>query len=267
MALPGIANVLTADEVSSQAMRASPRIRRSAQQRSSYFAGRSGDIFMIPKENWLLAPTATTHGTLYPYDQRVPVIFYGATINPGPRDDAATPADVAVTLGVDHRREASLSGWTGSQGSAPLIRAEPLARASPACASCCGWRCSSPSLRPHRPSGSSATISPTSTRELREWDTETAAMLRTGELRVRQTRADTLLPGRVTRRARSVLQRHPRLRRQCRAPATARRDARVFGQRVHRHRPGTVPAVAEDQARARIAVLAGVGPPATSGRS
>jgi arylsulfatase A-like enzyme len=98
MALPGIANVLTADEVSTKDARESqdPQVRAAA---LSYFAGRSGDILIIPKENWLLAPTATTHGTLYPYDQRVPVIFYGATINPGPRDDPATPADVAVTLG------------------------------------------------------------------------------------------------------------------------------------------------------------------------
>ncbi len=30
----------------------------------------------------------------------MPILFYGATVNPGPRDDAATPADVAVTLGA-----------------------------------------------------------------------------------------------------------------------------------------------------------------------
>jgi len=98
LALPGIANVFKADEVSSREARESsdPQIRAAA---LSYFAGRSGDLILIPKENWLLAPTATTHGTLYEYDQRVPVIFYGASINPGSREDAATPADVAVTLG------------------------------------------------------------------------------------------------------------------------------------------------------------------------
>jgi len=98
LALPGIANVLRADDVNSKNARESsdPQIRAAA---LSYFAGRSGDLILIPKENWLLAPTATTHGTLYEYDQRVPVIFYGASINPGSRTDAATPADVAVTLG------------------------------------------------------------------------------------------------------------------------------------------------------------------------
>jgi predicted AlkP superfamily pyrophosphatase or phosphodiesterase len=97
LALPGIANVFRSDEVSTPAARQSqdPQIRAAA---LSYFAGRSGDLILIPKENWLLAASATTHGTLYPYDQRVPVVFYGASINPGPRDDAATPADIAATL-------------------------------------------------------------------------------------------------------------------------------------------------------------------------
>ena len=40
----------------------------------------------------------TTHGTAYPYDQRVPVILYGAGIRAGVRQDAATPADIAPTL-------------------------------------------------------------------------------------------------------------------------------------------------------------------------
>ena len=40
----------------------------------------------------------TTHGTLYEYDRRVPVILFGAGIEPGVRDEAATPADLAVTV-------------------------------------------------------------------------------------------------------------------------------------------------------------------------
>jgi predicted AlkP superfamily pyrophosphatase or phosphodiesterase len=94
----GIARVLKADEVASPAARTStdPQVRAAA---LSYFPGRSGDIIIIPKENWLLAASVTTHGTLYPYDQRVPVLFYGAGIRPGAYNDPATPADVATTLG------------------------------------------------------------------------------------------------------------------------------------------------------------------------
>jgi Type I phosphodiesterase / nucleotide pyrophosphatase len=97
LALPGLAHVLTADEVSTPAARASkdPVVRAAA---LSYFAGRSGDLILVPKENWLLAASTTTHGTLYPYDQRVPVILFGGCIQSGVHDDPATPADLAATL-------------------------------------------------------------------------------------------------------------------------------------------------------------------------
>jgi predicted AlkP superfamily pyrophosphatase or phosphodiesterase len=97
MKLPGIARVIRADELASSHARDSddPQLRAAA---FSYFAGRSGDLILIPKENWLLAATSTTHGTLYPYDQRVPVLLFGAGIQPGPREEAATPADLTATL-------------------------------------------------------------------------------------------------------------------------------------------------------------------------
>ena len=52
----------------------------------------------MPAANWLLSTAATTHGTLHPYDQRVPVLFFGAGVAKGIRDGAATPADIAPTL-------------------------------------------------------------------------------------------------------------------------------------------------------------------------
>lgn len=96
-ALPGIARVLTSDEVSTAAARASkdPQVRAAA---LSYFPGRSGDLLLIPKENWMLPGAGTTHGTLYPYDQRVPVLLSGDGILPGVREEPATPADLAVTV-------------------------------------------------------------------------------------------------------------------------------------------------------------------------
>lgn len=96
-AMSGIDRILTSDDVSTSAARASKDkyIRAVA---LSYFPGRSGDLFVIPKENWLFQSTGTTHGTLYAYDQRVPVLLYGAGIRAGARGDAATPADLAVTV-------------------------------------------------------------------------------------------------------------------------------------------------------------------------
>ena len=96
-ALPGIAHAFRADAIEQPSARASadPVLRAAA---LSYYAARSGDIIIVPTEHWLLSTAATTHGTLYPYDQQVPVIFFGAGVNPAIHDTAATPADIAPTL-------------------------------------------------------------------------------------------------------------------------------------------------------------------------
>ena len=95
--LSGVARVLTADDMTTPAARESkdPQIRATA---LSYFAGRSGDLIVIPKENWIMGAIVTTHGTLNPYDQRVPIVLYGAGIRAGQRTEAASPADIAPTL-------------------------------------------------------------------------------------------------------------------------------------------------------------------------
>jgi hypothetical protein len=98
--LPAVAHAFSADEVSTEAARASTDpVKRAAAL--SYYAPRSGDFLIVPKRHWMLSTSsATTHGTLYPYDQRVPVILYGRGVPAGPRSDAATPADLAPSLAV-----------------------------------------------------------------------------------------------------------------------------------------------------------------------
>ena len=95
--LSGVARVLSADEVSGAAARASqdPEVRATA---LSFYPGRSGDLIVIPKPNWVMGAVVTTHGTLHPYDQRVPVVLFGAGIRAGVRTEPATPADIAPTL-------------------------------------------------------------------------------------------------------------------------------------------------------------------------
>jgi predicted AlkP superfamily pyrophosphatase or phosphodiesterase len=97
MALPGVSRVLTSDEISTPEARRSPdpQLRAVA---LSYFPGRSGDLTVVVKENWIMPAIGTTHGTLYDYDSRVPVILYGAGIQPGIREEAATPLDLAITI-------------------------------------------------------------------------------------------------------------------------------------------------------------------------
>ena len=96
-AMTGIAQAYTAAEIAAPGARSSsdPAKRAAAM---NYYPGRSGDVIIVPKENWILSTSATTHGTLYPYDQRVPVILYGPGVRQQRFDDAATPADIAPSL-------------------------------------------------------------------------------------------------------------------------------------------------------------------------
>jgi predicted AlkP superfamily pyrophosphatase or phosphodiesterase len=96
-ALSGIARVFTSDEIATAAARTStdPQIRAAA---LSYYPGRSGDLTVLVKENWIMPAAGTTHGTLYEYDRRVPVIIYGAGIHAGVHEEPAMPADLAVTV-------------------------------------------------------------------------------------------------------------------------------------------------------------------------
>jgi hypothetical protein len=65
----------------------------------SHAEGRSGDVMIVPKPYWLMTgSSATTHGTLHDYDQRVPVIFLGKPFKAGRYRDVASPADIVPTL-------------------------------------------------------------------------------------------------------------------------------------------------------------------------
>ena len=68
--------------------------------RLSYVPGRSGDFVLTPKLNWIVRSlSGTTHGTLNPYDQRVPLILFGGRIRPGQYTAVSSPADIVTTFG------------------------------------------------------------------------------------------------------------------------------------------------------------------------
>jgi predicted AlkP superfamily pyrophosphatase or phosphodiesterase len=95
--IPGAAQAIVGAELATEeARKSSDRVRRAAAL--SYNKDRSGDLIVIPKENWLQSSAATTHGTHHPYDQSVPVIVYGPGVKAGVYTATATPADVAPTL-------------------------------------------------------------------------------------------------------------------------------------------------------------------------
>jgi predicted AlkP superfamily pyrophosphatase or phosphodiesterase len=103
---PGVQEVIDGRKLAAQPDPASPDSAAVAAARKSYVPGRSGDLLVIQKPNWifvsddktLIPGNATTHGSPYPYDQRVPLVFLGGHIAKGHFDEACSPADIAPTL-------------------------------------------------------------------------------------------------------------------------------------------------------------------------
>lgn len=93
---PGVWRVFRSEDLAAAPATADAPLRQAAR---SYFAGRSGDLVVLAKPYWLSSGSATTHGSGHPYDVRVPVILMGPGIRGGEYLSAASPADIAPTLG------------------------------------------------------------------------------------------------------------------------------------------------------------------------
>jgi predicted AlkP superfamily pyrophosphatase or phosphodiesterase len=70
-----------------------------------YFPGRSGQIFVVPREGDVITDRDPLyrfmHGSPWDYDTRIPILFYGAPfIRQGTWTDAAVQQDIAPTLGA-----------------------------------------------------------------------------------------------------------------------------------------------------------------------
>ena len=67
---------------------------------NGYNPERSGDLVLVFKPFALpgSSKTGTTHGSLYSYDTRVPILFYGTAFKPGRYADAFYITDIAATL-------------------------------------------------------------------------------------------------------------------------------------------------------------------------
>jgi hypothetical protein len=97
LALPGVTHAFNGDDLITAETRQHPDAAKRAAA-LNYHPGRSGDLIVVPRRDWILSTAAATHGTLHPYDQRVPVIFFGAGVAAGRYRGEATPADIAPTL-------------------------------------------------------------------------------------------------------------------------------------------------------------------------
>jgi len=70
-----------------------------------YFPGRSGQLFIVPREGDFITERdplyAFMHGSPWDYDTRIPILFYGAPfVKAGQWKDPATQQDIAPTIGA-----------------------------------------------------------------------------------------------------------------------------------------------------------------------
>ncbi len=92
-----IADVYTERELTSTGGTPRPFLQR---YRNNYFPGRSAEIEIRIKENYLVDADSfgTTHGSCYDYDCLVPLVFYGPMIAATKSADAVETVDLAPTL-------------------------------------------------------------------------------------------------------------------------------------------------------------------------
>jgi len=95
-AMPHIFRVYTADELAAGQVPDDPFSKAVL---NGYYAGRSGDLFIIPENYYLIGGSSgTTHGTPFNYDTHVPVIFMGTGIRAGHYYGRIAVNDIAPTL-------------------------------------------------------------------------------------------------------------------------------------------------------------------------
>jgi arylsulfatase A-like enzyme len=95
LTMPGVHDAVTGIELT--------RLRAAGVETDvtrSYHPGRGADLYYFLDPYWLATTdsTGTGHGSPWRYDQEVPLLWLGAGIRPGVREEPATVADLAPTL-------------------------------------------------------------------------------------------------------------------------------------------------------------------------
>jgi arylsulfatase A-like enzyme len=94
-AVPQVSRVYTRDQLLQGNVPSDAFSRRIAQ---SFHPQRSGDLEIVLHPFWMRQKSGTTHGTPYPYDSHIPLIFLGDGIRPGRYTEHVALNDVAPTL-------------------------------------------------------------------------------------------------------------------------------------------------------------------------
>ena len=94
-AVPHVARVYTYDQLAAGAVAQDYAAQRVI---NGFNLRRSPDLIFLPEPYWLFTGATATHGTVYSYDNHVPVIFMGSGIRPGRYSESITVNDIAPTL-------------------------------------------------------------------------------------------------------------------------------------------------------------------------
>ncbi|MBP6745097.1 alkaline phosphatase family protein [bacterium] len=95
--VPGIAEVITSAQLYSNQL---PNGPYSEGVRKSYYWGRSGECYVIPKPGYVFSSesTGTASGAPYSYDSQVPLLLHGFGIEGGKHSETVSPSDIAPTI-------------------------------------------------------------------------------------------------------------------------------------------------------------------------
>jgi hypothetical protein len=103
--LPGVVATLFSEELEDVLVASDPAhwpdTAAASHARDATFPGRSGDAFLVPRPNVIVAydpARGASHGSHHPYDQHVPLIFWGPDFPAAVHTTSSSPYDLAPTL-------------------------------------------------------------------------------------------------------------------------------------------------------------------------
>ena len=91
----GVANAFDMEEIAESTLTATMKSKII----NGYYPNRSGDIFLLTKPGWVEGfAKGTTHGTIYPYDTHIPLLFMGWKVKPASDYTEVNITDIAPTI-------------------------------------------------------------------------------------------------------------------------------------------------------------------------
>ncbi|MCU0329756.1 MAG: alkaline phosphatase family protein [Candidatus Kapabacteria bacterium] len=99
LALQGMEAALPSAQLSQDVCPEGLSLEHFARIKRSFRPDRCGHVVLFPKRYWIFGSTPATHGTYHDYDRSVPLMFFGGGVGHSTVNDAASPVDIAPTLG------------------------------------------------------------------------------------------------------------------------------------------------------------------------